>query len=45
MENTTIIERYGGVLKEEPLTCVENDLILKNTCVVEAVSPYFGFYI
>ena len=44
MENTTIIERYGGVLKEEPLTCVENDLILKNTCVVEAVSPYFGFY-
>jgi hypothetical protein len=44
MEAPNIIERYGGVVKEEPLSCIQNDLILKNTCVIEAVSPYFGYY-
>jgi hypothetical protein len=44
METNRLIERYGGVIKEEPLSCVDNDLILKNTCVIEAVSPYFGYY-
>jgi hypothetical protein len=44
MEKYQIIERYGGVLKEEPLSCLDNDLIYKNNCVLEAVSPYFGYY-
>lgn len=44
MTTTTIIERYGGLLKEEPLTCVTNEILLKDTCVLEAVSPYFGYY-
>lgn len=44
MEASRLIERYGGVIKEEPLSCISNDLILKNTCVIEAVSPYFGYY-
>jgi hypothetical protein len=44
MEIQNTIERYGGVIKEEPLSCIENDLIIKNTCVIEAVSPYFGYY-
>jgi hypothetical protein len=44
MKNQDIIHRYGGVVKEEPLSCVENDILIKNTCVLEAVSPYFGYY-
>lgn len=44
MEKPIAIDRYGGVLKEEPLSCVTNDILLKNTCVLEAVSPYFGYY-
>lgn len=44
MDAIRLTERYGGVIKEEPLSCISNDLILKNTCVIEAVSPYFGYY-
>jgi hypothetical protein len=44
MEKHQIIERYGGVHKEEPLSCIDNDLIYKGNCVLEAVSPYFGYY-
>ncbi len=44
MKTSDIIERYGGVLKEEPLSCITNDILMKNTCVLEAVSPYFGYY-
>lgn len=44
MKTPKIIDRYGGVTKEEPLSCIENDLLLKNTCVLEADSPYFGYY-
>lgn len=44
MDNQASIERYGGIIKEEPLSCVDNDIILKNTCVFEADSPYFGYY-
>lgn len=44
MNSNNIIERYGGIIKKEPLSCIENELILKETCVVEAVSPYFGYY-
>lgn len=29
---------------EEPLSCITNDILMKNTCVLEAVSPYFGYY-
>lgn len=44
MKNMHIIERYGGIIEEEPLSCIENDLIMNNTCVLEAVAPYFGYY-
>jgi hypothetical protein len=44
MAKNEIIEVYGGVTKEEPLSCVDNDLLLKNTCVLEAVSPFFGYF-
>ncbi len=44
MSSYSIIEHYGGITKEEPLSCVDNDILLKNTCVLEAVSPFFGYY-
>jgi hypothetical protein len=43
MEPKTI-ERFGGLLKEEPLTCIESEILLKNTCVLESVSPFIGYY-
>ena len=44
MKSNHIIERYGGITKEEPLSCLENELTLEGTCVFEATSPYFGYY-
>jgi hypothetical protein len=44
MKKLGAIDRYGGVLKEEPLSCITNDILMKNTCALEAVSPYFGYY-
>lgn len=41
---TNTIERFGGLLKEEPLTCIESELLLKDTCVLESVSPFIGYY-
>ena len=41
---TKTIERFGGLLKEEPLSCVESGILLKNTCVLESVSPFIGYY-
>ncbi|GAB1417783.1 hypothetical protein MASR2M12_05480 [Bacteroidales bacterium] len=38
------IERFGGLIKEEPLTCIENQLLIPDTCVLEAVSPFLGYY-
>ncbi len=44
MENSKTIQRFGGVIKEEPLSCVQDDILFPNTCVLEAESPYFGYY-
>ncbi len=44
MKNKNITERFGGLIKEEPLTCLEEDFLLPNTCVMESVSPFFGYY-
>lgn len=43
METNTIV-RFGGLLKEEPLTCIESEILLKDTCVLESVSPFIGYY-
>ena len=46
MVNSTIIERYGNLLKAEQLVTM-NDKILPNTFVLEAPEPfpgYFGYY-
>ncbi len=44
MTESITIERYGGHLKEEPLTCLEDEIIAPNTCVLEANAPFFGYY-
>lgn len=44
MTEPNAIERFGGHLKEEPLTCLEDEIIAPNTCVLEADAPFFGYY-
>jgi len=44
MENERIIERFGGVTKEEPLTTLNSDLVMANTQVMESKTPFFGYY-
>lgn len=44
MKTNTIIERFGGLIKEEPLTCLNDETLQANTCVLESVSPFFGYY-
>lgn len=44
MEKSIVIEKFGGLLKEEPLSCVNDELFLPNACLLEAVSPFLGYY-
>lgn len=39
-----IIERFGGLLKKEPFSCVEKDILARDTCVLECVSVFSGYY-
>lgn len=39
-----INEIFGTLTKQEPLSCVESDLLIAESCVVEAVSPFYGYY-
>lgn len=41
---TYTFERFGGLLKVEPLSCIENKLLIPDTCVLESVSPFDGYY-
>lgn len=41
---TKNLMRYGGLLKYEPLSCVEHNLPIRDTCVLESVSPFYGYY-
>jgi len=44
MEKLQVIEKFGGLLKEEPLSCVNDEMFLPNACLLEAVSPFLGYY-
>jgi hypothetical protein len=44
MKKTGTLERFGGLIKEESLTCLQDDILVANTCVLESVSPFFGYY-
>lgn len=39
-----VIERFGWVTKEEPLSCITDVNLNLNICILEAVSPFFGYY-
>lgn len=39
-----ITERFGTLIKQESLTCVENELLMPDTCVLEAISPFYDYY-
>ncbi len=45
-EKTTdlVIERFGWITKEEPLSCITDINLNLNICILEAVSPFFGYY-
>lgn len=38
------IERFGWITKEEPLSCITDTNLQLNICILEAVSPFFGYY-
>jgi len=38
------IERFGWITKEEPLSCITDVNLNLNICILEAVSPFFGYY-
>ncbi|MBK6967299.1 MAG: hypothetical protein IPH20_26255 [Bacteroidales bacterium] len=44
MEANIVYEKFGGLLKEEPLSCVDHSILLPNTCVLESVTPFLGYY-
>jgi hypothetical protein len=44
MENPIVLERFGELTKEEPLSTLAPDLIIPDTLVLEATSPFFGYY-
>ncbi len=44
METGTVYEKFGGLLKEETLTCIDNSVLMPNTCVLESVNPFSGYY-
>ena len=44
MENSKVIERFGGLKKEEKVTCLEDPNFMPNACLLEAISPFSGYY-
>jgi hypothetical protein len=44
MEVSQVTERFGELTKEEPVSTLAPDLIMPETVVFEAVSPFYGYY-
>lgn len=44
MKQNEVLERFGVLVKQEPMSCMESGLIMPNTCVLEAVMPFAGYY-
>lgn len=44
METKKIVERYAELIKEEPLSTLEKEFTISDTCVLESTSPFFGYY-
>ncbi len=39
-----IKEHFGTLIKQEKLSCIESGLLLEDTCVLESISPFYGYY-
>lgn len=37
-------EFFGTLTKQEPLSCIESELLIQDSCVLEAISPFYGYY-
>ena len=37
-------EIFGTLTKQEPLSCIESELLIPDSCVLEATSPFYGYY-
>ncbi|HOI32136.1 MAG: hypothetical protein PHG67_11860 [Bacteroidales bacterium] len=44
MKQKIIQEYIGSLTKEETLRSLESDLLIKDSCVLESVNPFFGYY-
>lgn len=44
MDRDKVIERFGELTKEEPISTLGADIVMTDTMVFEAVSPFFGYY-
>ncbi|NLN94562.1 MAG: hypothetical protein GX128_00085 [Bacteroidales bacterium] len=44
MNKGNIIERFGGLIKEETLNCISDDKLAPNTCILESSAPFDGYY-
>jgi len=39
-----VIERFGGIIKEEPVNSLPKQMVWNNTQVYEGINPFFGYY-
>ena len=44
MKNSDVIEKFGGLVKMEPLTCLDDESLMKDACLFESSSPFKGYY-
>ena len=44
MKNSDVIEKFGGLIKMEPLMCLEDDSLMENVCLLESTAPFKGYY-
>jgi hypothetical protein len=44
MKKSEVIEKFGGLVKIEPVTCLEDMTLMKNACLLEATEPFYGYY-
>lgn len=44
MEKSAIVEKFGGLVKTESLSCLEDSGLMPNACLLEARKPFSGYY-
>lgn len=44
MKNSDVIEKFGGLIKMEPLMCLEDDSLMDDACLLESTAPFKGYY-